>query len=177
MDATLTFTVTDDDTALAVGSGSLPVLGTPAAAGLVRGGDLRRDRPDAARGLDQRRHPDRARAPGRQPGRPGGRGHRLLVVRRRAAAPVHRRRPPPSAATARWSAPARSPGSSSTPSGSCPGCDRRRADFASGAPFERLALGPPGQTRLDQEDTMGKTGRKRRARKKKGANHGKRPNA
>jgi hypothetical protein len=27
-----------------------------------------------------------------------------------------------------------------------------------------------------QEDTMGKTGRKRRARKKKGANHGKRPN-
>ncbi|BBH16400.1 hypothetical protein Back2_06870 [Nocardioides baekrokdamisoli] len=28
-----------------------------------------------------------------------------------------------------------------------------------------------------QEDPMGKTGRKRRARKKKGANHGKRPNA
>jgi hypothetical protein len=26
-------------------------------------------------------------------------------------------------------------------------------------------------------DIMGKTGRKRRARKKKGANHGKRPNA
>jgi fluoroacetyl-CoA thioesterase len=29
MDATLTFTVTDDDTARAVGSGSLDVLGTP----------------------------------------------------------------------------------------------------------------------------------------------------
>ena len=29
MDATLTFTVTDADTAAAVGSGSLPVLGTP----------------------------------------------------------------------------------------------------------------------------------------------------
>jgi len=29
MDATRTFTVTDTDTALAVGSGSLPVLGTP----------------------------------------------------------------------------------------------------------------------------------------------------
>ncbi len=29
MDARLRFTVTDDDTALAVGSGSLPVLGTP----------------------------------------------------------------------------------------------------------------------------------------------------
>ena len=29
MDATLNFTVTDDDTAVAVGSGSLPVLGTP----------------------------------------------------------------------------------------------------------------------------------------------------
>ncbi len=27
-----------------------------------------------------------------------------------------------------------------------------------------------------QEDLMGKTGRKRRARRKKGANHGKRPN-
>jgi hypothetical protein len=30
---------------------------------------------------------------------------------------------------------------------------------------------------FDQEVTMGKTGRKRRARKKKAANHGKRPNA
>ncbi len=29
IEATLTFTVTDDDTALAVGSGTLPVLGTP----------------------------------------------------------------------------------------------------------------------------------------------------
>lgn len=29
MEATLTFTVTDEDTAVAVGSGSLPVLGTP----------------------------------------------------------------------------------------------------------------------------------------------------
>ena len=29
MEATLTFTVTDEDTAIAVGSGSLPVLGTP----------------------------------------------------------------------------------------------------------------------------------------------------
>jgi hypothetical protein len=31
--------------------------------------------------------------------------------------------------------------------------------------------------RRPQEDTMGKTGRKRRGRKKKAANHGKRPNA
>jgi len=30
---------------------------------------------------------------------------------------------------------------------------------------------------IDQEVTMGKTGRKRRGRKKKAANHGKRPNA
>jgi hypothetical protein len=28
-----------------------------------------------------------------------------------------------------------------------------------------------------QEDTMGKTGRKRRSRRKKNANHGKRPNS
>jgi hypothetical protein len=37
-----------------------------------------------------------------------------------------------------------------------------------------MAFGPPTS---DQEEIMGKTGRKRRARKKKGANHGKRPNA
>jgi hypothetical protein len=35
---------------------------------------------------------------------------------------------------------------------------------------------PPSGASI-QEDTMGKTGRKRRARKKKAANHGKRPNA
>jgi len=32
-------------------------------------------------------------------------------------------------------------------------------------------------TSVEEDTTMGKTGRKRRARKKKGANHGKRPNA
>ena len=37
--------------------------------------------------------------------------------------------------------------------------------------------GPSSTTREAEENTMGKTGRKRRARKKKGANHGKRPNA
>ena len=37
-------------------------------------------------------------------------------------------------------------------------------------------VGAAGCCRVE-EDTMGKTGRKRRARKKKGANHGKRPNA
>jgi hypothetical protein len=36
---------------------------------------------------------------------------------------------------------------------------------------------PFGAEHSIQEDTMGKTGRKRRARKKKAANHGKRPNA
>jgi hypothetical protein len=37
---------------------------------------------------------------------------------------------------------------------------------------------PPRSMRAeDQEDDMGKTGRKRRGRKKKAANHGKRPNA
>ena len=33
------------------------------------------------------------------------------------------------------------------------------------------------RTQPTKEGDMGKTGRKRRARKKKGANHGKRPNA
>ncbi len=36
---------------------------------------------------------------------------------------------------------------------------------------------PPREHDEHQEDVMGKTGRKRRARKKKAANHGKRPNA
>jgi hypothetical protein len=39
------------------------------------------------------------------------------------------------------------------------------------------SLAPRGPDTSDQEEIMGKTGRKRRARKKKGANHGKRPNA
>jgi hypothetical protein len=34
-----------------------------------------------------------------------------------------------------------------------------------------------GRDGLSRRNTMGKTGRKRRARKKKAANHGKRPNA
>lgn len=34
-----------------------------------------------------------------------------------------------------------------------------------------------GATPVDKEDTMSKRGRKRRARKKSGANHGNRPNA
>jgi hypothetical protein len=34
-----------------------------------------------------------------------------------------------------------------------------------------------GRNRPAEETVMGKTGRKRRARKKKSANHGKRPNA
>ncbi len=42
-------------------------------------------------------------------------------------------------------------------------------------------VGRGGPERLEryrtQEVTMGKTGRKRRARRKKGANHGKRPNS
>jgi hypothetical protein len=38
-------------------------------------------------------------------------------------------------------------------------------------------MGPRPSGADHQEDTMGKTGRKRRARKKKAANHGKRPNA
>jgi hypothetical protein len=43
--------------------------------------------------------------------------------------------------------------------------------MTSGGGPERLEVAPI------QEDTMSKTGRKRRARKKKSANHGKRPNA
>ncbi len=49
-----------------------------------------------------------------------------------------------------------------------------RNSSATGAP-ERMGAALTGNDH--QEDTMGKTGRKRRGRKKKAANHGKRPNA
>jgi hypothetical protein len=49
---------------------------------------------------------------------------------------------------------------------------------ADGADWDGKALGCDNRGSSGvEEDTMGKTGRKRRARKKKGANHGKRPNA
>ena len=97
MEATLTFTVTDADTAAAVGSGSLAGPRHAAAAGLVRGRHLRRHRPALPEGSHQRRHPGRARAPGRQPGRRSevevtasasyvdGRLHRFTVAARHLA--------------------------------------------------------------------------------------------
>lgn len=42
---------------------------------------------------------------------------------------------------------------------------------------ERMDAARDGGGHVCEEDEMGKTGRKRRARRKKGANHGKRPNA
>ena len=102
MEATLTFTVTDDDTALG------GRVGLAAGARRRRGcwrGARRRPAPrssprcrTAATSVGTRID---ARAPRRQPGRPGGRGDRVLDVRRRAAAPVHRRRPARRAATGR----------------------------------------------------------------------------
>ena len=46
-----------------------------------------------------------------------------------------------------------------------------------GADWEPSTRSGKLETHPTQEDTMSKTGRKRRARKKKNANHGKRPNA
>ena len=74
MEATLTFTVTDADTAQALGSGSLPVLGTPSPAGVVRGGVVRGRRPDPGGGRDQRRHPRRSSSTA--PPAPSGRSWR-----------------------------------------------------------------------------------------------------
>ncbi|GAA4370588.1 hypothetical protein GCM10023146_18940 [Nocardioides caricicola] len=51
------------------------------------------------------------------------------------------------------------------------------ADSRRAPAFERLTLGLRATDVSIRRKTMGKTGRKRRARKKKGANHGKRPNA
>ena len=52
-------------------------------------------------------------------------------------------------------------------------------DFVWCAVPERMCVGFEGISRSDDVGghLMGKTGRKRRARKKKAANHGKRPNA
>ena len=93
MEATLTFTVTDADTAEAVGSGSLPVLGTPRLLAWCEAATCAAIDPTLEAGLDQRRHPGHPGASRREPGRPAGRGHRLRGVRRRPAAPLHRRRP------------------------------------------------------------------------------------
>ena len=92
--STLTFTVTDDDTAEAVGSGSLPVLGTPrllAWAEAATCAAIEPSLPDGGTSVGTRVV---ARAPGRLPRRRRGRGHRRDGVRRRAAAPLHRRRSP-----------------------------------------------------------------------------------
>ncbi len=55
--ATLTFTVGEDDTALAVGSGSLPVLGTPRLLAWCEAATCAAVEADLAGGRDQRRHP------------------------------------------------------------------------------------------------------------------------
>ncbi len=119
--ATVTFTVGETDTALAVGSGSLEVLGTPRLLAWCEAATCAALEPDPGRRVDQRRHPHRARAHRRQPRRAGRRGDRLDDVRRRAAAPLHaspRATSPRTVAPARWSPRARSPGWSSTPSSS-----------------------------------------------------------
>jgi hypothetical protein len=50
-------------------------------------------------------------------------------------------------------------------------------DRTIGADWQRSTRSGKLESHPIQEDTMSKTGRKRRARKKKSANHGKRPNA
>ena len=87
---------TDDDTAAALGSGSLPVLGTPRLLAWCEAATCAAIEPALAAGRDQRRHPGRRSSTSRaSPVGPGGRGDRVAVVRRRAAAPLHRRRPAP----------------------------------------------------------------------------------
>lgn len=83
--ATLKFTVSDGDTAVAVGSGDLAVLATPRFAGVVRGGHLRGHRAVALGWSDKRRNQGVARAPRRKPGRRARLGHRDSGVRRWAA--------------------------------------------------------------------------------------------
>ena len=69
--------VTDDDTAEARRQRVAARARHPAAAGMVRGRDVRGpSRPSLARGVDQRRHPHLPRAPRRQPGRRRAGGHR-----------------------------------------------------------------------------------------------------
>ncbi len=96
--ATLSFTVTDDDTAAALGSGSLPVLATPRLLAWCEAATCAADRAGAGRRRHQRRHPRRARAPRRQ---------RASARRSRSPRP---RRTPTGGCTASPSRPGTAPG-------------------------------------------------------------------
>ena len=106
--ATLTFTVTDDDTAAAPSArGSLPVLGTPRLLAWCEAATCAAIEPALADGETSVGTRVAARAPRRQRGRRSEvEVTAVRVVRRRPAAPLHRRGPAP-ARTARSSAPAR----------------------------------------------------------------------
>ena len=91
MDATLRFTVTDDDTAVAVGSGSLPVLGTPRLLAWCEAATCAAIEPTLPVGSTSVGTRIALEHLAAQRGRPGGRGDRVLVVRRRTAASLHGR--------------------------------------------------------------------------------------
>ena len=134
-----------------------PRLGRPArprhaaAAGVGRGGHLRRAGGDAPGRAHQRRHPGPARARRRQPGRCGGPGHRHRGLQRRPAGALrgggraHR-------ATRRSSATARSPGSWSTATASCPPLTPIRPRSDPRTRRDRDESGSEGELEADEVD-------------------------
>ena len=124
-DVTLTFTVTEADTAIAVGSGSLPVLGTPRLLAWCEAATcaaIEAALPEGGTSVGTRITLEHLAAS------PVGAGARGAPPRRRTSTGGCTASPSPrvTRTTAAWSAPARSPGSSSTPSGSSPGSGRPR---------------------------------------------------
>ncbi len=175
LSATLRFTVTDADTASALGSGDLPVLGTPRLLAWCEAATCAAIAPalppgGTSVGTRVELEHQAASAVGREvevsaaASYVDGRLHRFTVAarhvvgrrarrgrRHRRGHPGGRRRRavPRAASEAGWLA----------------------ASWWPTAPPERIGGA------FEPEVTMSKTGRKRRARKKKAANHGKRPNA
>ena len=72
LSARMELTVTDADTAQALGSGDVPVLGTPRVLALAEAATVGRDGPADARRCDHGRHPGRDRASGADAARPDG---------------------------------------------------------------------------------------------------------
>ena len=96
MEASLRFTVTDADTAAAVGSGSLPVLGTPRLLAWCEAATCAAIDPTLPEGSTSVGTRVELEHPGRQPGRRRGTGDRLRVVATMPPPPLDRRRHAPS---------------------------------------------------------------------------------
>ena len=162
-EAVLTFTVSDEDTALAVGSGSLPVLGTPRLLAWCEAATCAAVEPALAEGetsVGTRVQLEHLAAS------PVGAEVEVTAATAYVDGRLHR-----FTVAARHTADGRV-----VASGEVTRVVVDAERFLSRISYGSATLRDSGDLST-QEVTMGKTGRKRRGRKKKAANHGKRPNA